>query len=88
MGVKAKALVIELNDDQRFVSKFERINHYYVLCKDDLDKFMMMFTLKKLGLLQGKLLIYATDVIKAYRIKYFFNRFHLKAFVLSPDLAK
>lgn len=42
----------------------------------------------KLGLLEGKTLIYAADVLQAYRIKMFLNRFALKCFVLSPDLPK
>jgi len=64
------------------------MNHYYIMCKNDLDKFMVLFAFKKLGMLQGKLVIRANDVIQAYRIKYFFNRFQMKAFVLSPELAK
>jgi hypothetical protein len=85
---KQKALVIQLNEDHREVSKFEKINHYYAVCKNDLDKYLILFLLKKLSLVQGKLVIYANDLIQAYRIKFFFNRFHMKAFVLSPDMAK
>lgn len=58
------------------------------MCKNDIDKFIMLFALKKLAMIQGKLVIYATDLIQAYRIKFFFTRFHMKSFVLSPDLAK
>ena len=82
------ALVIEINEQQRPASAFENINQYYVMCKNDTDKFIMTFMLKKLGMVDGKLLIYANDLIQAYRIKFFFNRFHMKAFVLSPELAK
>ena len=60
---KDKALVIQLNDDHRVVSKFEKINHYYVLCKNDADKFLMIFILKKLSLIQGKLVIYCNDIM-------------------------
>jgi len=85
---KNKALIIQLNEDQRQVSKFEKINHYYIICKNNADKFLMLFALKKLAMVQGKLAIYVNDIIQAYRIKFFFNRFHMKAFVLSPDMAK
>ena len=91
MGPKdkgGKALVIELNEDQREITKFEKINHYIVMCKNDLDRFIILFAFKKLGIIPGKVVIMANDVIQAYRIKYFFNRFHMKAFVLSPELAK
>lgn len=60
---KNKALIIQLNEDQRQVSKFEKINHYYILCKNDADKFLMTFAMKKLGLINGKLAIYANDLI-------------------------
>ena len=85
---KNKALIIQLNEDQRQISKFEKINHYYIMCNNDTDKFLMLFALKKLGLVEGKLAIYVNDLIQAYRLKFFFNRFHLKAFVLSPEMAK
>jgi superfamily II DNA/RNA helicase len=91
MGPKdkgGKALVIELNEDQREVTKFEKLNHYFVMCKNDLDKYIILFGFKKLGLVQGKILIYAKDVQHAYRIKFFFNRFQMKAFVLAPEMAK
>jgi superfamily II DNA/RNA helicase len=38
--------------------------------------------------LEGKTLIYTNDIIQAYRIKMFLNRFALKGFVLSPELPK
>lgn len=91
MGPKdkgGKALIIQLNEDQRTVTQIEKINHYYTICRNNLDKFLILFAFKKLSLIEGKLLIYASTVIEAYRIKFFFNRFHMKAFVLSPDMAK
>lgn len=42
----------------------------------------------KLGILEGKTLIYTNDIVQAYRIKLFLNRFALKCFVLSPELPK
>jgi hypothetical protein len=58
------------------------------MCKNDNDKFLMMFILKKLSLIQGKLLVYCNDIMQAYKLKFFFNRFHMKAFVLAPEMAK
>lgn len=66
----------------------ERIEHFYVLTQTNLDKFVLLFTLIKLGILDGKTLIYTSDVVQAYRIKIFMQRFQLKAFVLSPDMPK
>ena len=78
MGPKEKggnAMIIQINEDQRQVSKFELINHYYILCKNDLDKYLLLFSLKKLSLIEGKLVIYANTIVQAYRIKFFLNRF-------------
>lgn len=83
-----KALVIQLNEDHRVKSRFEQIEHYYVQCQSNLDKFIILFTFLKLGLLEGKTLVYTNDIIQAYRLKLFLNRFALKAFVLSPELPK
>ena len=74
-------------DDHNF-SIFEKLSHYYAVCKDDTDKFLLTFTLKKLGMVEGKLMIYAATIIQAYRLKFFFNRFQIKAFVLAPEMAK
>ena len=59
-----------------------------MLTQNSLDKFVLLFTLIKLGILDGKTVIYCGDVIQAYRIKIFLSRFQLKAFVLSPELPK
>lgn len=91
MGPKdkgGKALIIQLNEDQRTITKLEQINHYYSICRNTVDKYLLLFALKKLGMVEGKLLIYANSVVEAYRIKFFFSRFQMKAFVLSPDMAK
>lgn len=78
MGPKdkgGKALIIQLNEDQRPVTKLEQVNHYYAFCRNNLDKYLLLFALKKLGMIEGKLLIYAATVIEAYRLKFFFARF-------------
>ena len=58
------------------------------MCKHDRDKYLILFALKKLALVNGKMAIYVNDIVQAFRLKFFFNRFHIKAFVLSPDMAK
>lgn len=58
------------------------------MCKNDLDKYLLLFALKKLALVQGKVVVTCNTLIQAYRVKFFLNRFHMKAFVLSPELAK
>jgi len=45
------------------MTPFEKINHYYAVCNDDQDKFLLLFALKKLGLVEGKLVIHVNDEI-------------------------
>ncbi len=76
------------NSAQRKVTLFEQIEHIYCLCETQLDKFILLFALIKLAIVQGKTVVMANDVIQAYRIKLFLQRFSLKAFVLAPDMPK
>lgn len=50
MGSKEKALVIQLNEEKRETSAFENINQYFIMCKNDMDKFIALFALKKLAM--------------------------------------
>jgi len=67
---------------------FERINHLYAMCDQNLDKFMLLFSFVKLAIVQGKTVILCNDIVQAYRIKLFLNRFTLRSFVLAPDMPK
>ena len=60
---ESKALIIQLNDDQRIKSRFETLEHYYIQCQSYLEKFIILFTFLKLGILEGKTLIYTNDII-------------------------
>ena len=60
---ESKALIIQLNDDQRIKSRFETLEHYYIQCQSYLEKFIVLFTFLKLGILEGKTLIYTNDII-------------------------
>ena len=84
-----KALIIKLNHDvNQQISMFEKINHLYVSCDSNLDKFILLFSFIKLAIVQGKTVVLCNDVVQAYRIKLFLNRFSLKSFVLAPDMPK
>lgn len=87
MGEK-KALIIQINEDQRVKGKFEKLEQFYIQCQSHLEKFIILFTFLKLGILEGKTVIYTNDIVQAYRIKLFLNRFAMKSFVLSPELPK
>lgn len=57
------------------MDKLAQMNHYFALCKNDADKYLMLFALKKLNLLAGKTVIMTSNGITAYRVKLFLSRF-------------
>lgn len=58
------------------------------MTEQSLDKYILLFSFVKLAILQGKIVVLCNDIIEAYRIKLFLNKFSLKAFVLAPDMPK
>lgn len=70
------------------MNRFEKTEHFYSLCQSSLDRFIFLFCLFKMSIVEGKTVIFAKDIVQAYRIKIFLNRFHMKAFVLAHDMAK
>lgn len=83
-----KALVIRLNEEIKTKTAFERIEHLYIKCMKDNEKYLALFAFLKLGIIEGKSLIFCNDIIAAYRIKLFLNKFQIKAFVLNPEQPK
>ena len=53
-----------------------------------LDKYLIVFNLLKLAILEGKTEIMVNDLTQAYRIKYFLAKFSLRSFVLATDMPK
>lgn len=86
--IKTKALTIKINEEERAKTTFESINHFYVMCEQNLDKFLILFSFIKLAIVEGKCVVMVNDLINAYRIKFFLAKFSLKSFVLSPEMPK
>ena len=53
-----------------------------------MDKYILVFNLLKLAVLEGKTVIMVSDIIQAYRMKYFLAKFSLRSFVLGTDMPK
>lgn len=85
-----KALIIKMNLNQEQTSKsiFEQLGHLYVLTETNLDKYILLFGFLKLAIVEGKTIIFTNDIIEAYRVKLFLNKFSLKVFVIAPDMPK
>lgn len=60
-----------MNEEESEKTDFEQVAHLYSFCKTNLDKFILLFTLVKLAIVDGKTLILVNDITQAYRIKFF-----------------
>ena len=67
---------------------FEHIEHFYIKCQHNLNKYIMLFAFFKLQLIEGKTIILASGIDEAYKIKLFLQRFKVSAFVVNPDQPK
>ena len=83
-----KALTIQMNEEEGEKTDFEQIAHLYSFCKTSLDKFILLFSLVKLAMVEGKTLILVKDITQAYRIKFFLQKFSLTSFVIAQDMPK
>ena len=63
----------------------EKLNQYIVKCEAS-DKFLLIYALFKLNLIQGKSLIFVNSVDKCYRLKLFLEKFYVKSCVLNSEL--
>jgi ATP-dependent RNA helicase DDX56/DBP9 len=50
------------------------------------DKYLILYVFMRLGLLQGKGLIFVNDVSKCYRLKLFLQQFYISAAVLNSEV--
>ena len=71
---------------QEEVSTASSIAQRYVYTSDDLDKFLTLYALFKLQIIQGKTLVFVRDVARCFRLKLYLDRFSIKAAVLNADL--
>jgi ATP-dependent RNA helicase DDX56/DBP9 len=58
----------------------------FYLAASDSDKFLILYVFIKLGLLQGKGLIFVNDVNKCYKLKLFLQQFFISAAVLNSEV--
>ncbi|XP_028835712.1 putative ATP-dependent RNA helicase DDX56 [Denticeps clupeoides] len=62
-----------------------QLQQYTVKCEEE-DKFLLIYTLLKLRLVQGKTLIFVSNVDRCYRLKLFLEQFSIPACVLNSEL--
>ena len=82
-------LLTNLLHNPEFVSLPDKLNdsllQYYVSCKED-DKFLLVYSLLKLGSVRGKTLFFVNSIDKSYKLKLFLERFSISSIVLNTEL--
>ncbi|KAG7218774.1 hypothetical protein INR49_019732 [Caranx melampygus] len=62
-----------------------QLQQYSIKCEEE-DKFLLIYTLLKLHLVQGKTLLFVGTVDRCYRLKLFLEQFGIPACVLNSEL--
>ncbi|KAM4527504.1 putative ATP-dependent RNA helicase DDX56 [Odontesthes bonariensis] len=62
-----------------------QLQQYSIKCEEE-DKFLLMYALLKLRLVQGKTLVFVGTVERSYRLKLFLEQFSIPACVLNSEL--
>lgn len=62
-----------------------QLQQYTIKCEEE-DKFLLIYTLLKLQLVQGKTLLFVGAVDRSYRLKLFLEQFAIPACVLNSEL--
>lgn len=63
----------------------DQLQQFYVSCSE-IDKFLLLYVIFKLGLIRGKTLLFTNDIERAYRLKLFLEQFGIKSAVLNREL--
>ncbi|KAN0028415.1 hypothetical protein ACTFIV_010259 [Dictyostelium citrinum] len=74
--------VLKLEEDKAIQTN---LSEYSIKCAE-VDKFLLVFSLLRLRLMQGKILFFVNDTNNCYKLKLFFERFHIKCAVLNSEL--
>lgn len=62
-----------------------QLQQYSIKCEEE-DKFLLIYTLLRLRLVQGKTLVFVGAVDRCYRLKLFLEQFGIPACVLNSEL--
>ncbi|RKP22214.1 P-loop containing nucleoside triphosphate hydrolase protein, partial [Syncephalis pseudoplumigaleata] len=70
----------ETEDDQ-----LDLLTQYSVTCSET-DKFLLVYVLLKLRLIQGKIILFVNEINRCYRLKLFLEQFSIRCCVLNSEL--
>ncbi|XP_029198920.1 probable ATP-dependent RNA helicase DDX56 [Acropora muricata] len=76
-------VILKLQESQ--LPSDDKLTQYFIKCEVG-DKFLLIYTLLKLKLVQGKTILFVNGINKCYRLKLFLEQFSIKACVLNSEL--
>ncbi|KFM57019.1 putative ATP-dependent RNA helicase DDX56, partial [Stegodyphus mimosarum] len=63
----------------------DQLTQYHIKCEEE-DKFVLIYALFKLRLIQGKSLIFVSSVDRCYRLKLYLEQFGIRSCILNAEL--
>ncbi|XP_004708239.1 probable ATP-dependent RNA helicase DDX56 [Echinops telfairi] len=64
----------------------DQLQQFQVVCETEEDKFLLLYALLKLSLIQGKSLLFVNTLERSYRLRLFLEQFSIPACVLNGEL--
>ncbi|KAG7745070.1 hypothetical protein KL932_000100 [Ogataea haglerorum] len=77
-----KPAVLKLEDVD---SDKKKLVQYYIETSE-LDKFLLIYVILKLGLIKGKILLFVNELDRGYKLKLFLQNFGIKSCLLNSEL--
>ncbi|KAK4544698.1 hypothetical protein LTR36_003947 [Oleoguttula mirabilis] len=79
----AKPTILDLSAEE--AAEKPTLSQYVVRTAEE-DKFLLIYTIFKLQLIKGKVIIFVADVDRCYRVKLFLEQFGIRSCVLNSEL--
>lgn len=76
-------VILKLQESQ--LPSDDKLTQYFIKCEME-EKFLLIYTLLKLRLVQGKTILFVNGIDRCYRLKLFLEQFSIKACVLNSEL--
>ncbi|XP_014673958.1 PREDICTED: probable ATP-dependent RNA helicase DDX56 [Priapulus caudatus] len=76
-------VILKLEESQ--LPEAGQLTQYHIKC-EEVEKFVLIYSLLKLRLIQGKSIIFVNSVDRCYRLKLFLEQFGIPACVLNSEL--
>ncbi|XP_065646742.1 probable ATP-dependent RNA helicase DDX56 [Hydra vulgaris] len=78
-----KPVILKLEESH--LPEKDKLNQFVIKCESS-DKYLLIYALFKLNLVQGKTLIFVNSIDRCYRLKLFLEQFYIRTCVLNSEL--